>query len=246
MGILTDFDEAWRGMLGALGVSKEAAAPMKAEVLARYGEPGRAYHNLSHALRVWADVMQHAADAGVRDTGAVQTAALLHDVIYDTQRQDNEALSAEFAVQWGRKLGIAPPVVDRTAKIILATQKHGPTDAVDIGLVLDADLAILAASPEEYDAYRAAIRREYAWVTEQDWTMGRGRVLAAFLEREQIYHGLSYQRKLEAAARGKYQAGTGGAVKTSLEAAQAGWLAVETAATSPQSPPARTKHSEFS
>ena len=126
-------------MLGALGVSKEAAAPMKAEVLARYGEPGRAYHNLSHALRVWADVMRHAAEEGIENTGAVQMAALLHDVVYDTRRQDNEALSAEFAVQWGRKLGIASATIDRAAEMILATQKHGPTDAADIGLVLDAD-----------------------------------------------------------------------------------------------------------
>ena len=188
-------------MLQTLGVSEEDAEPMKADVLARYGEPGRAYHNLSHALRVWADVMQHAADAGVPDTGAVQMAALLHDVVYDTRRQDNEALSAEFAVQWGRKLGIASATVDRAAEMILATQKHGPTDAANIGLVLDADLAILAATPAEYDAYRDAIRREYAWVTQPDWVTGRKRVLAAFLERKKIYHLPLFQEAREAAAR---------------------------------------------
>ena len=198
MGVLTNFDDVWREMLQALGVSD--AGPMRAEVLARYGEPGRAYHNLSHALRVWADVMQHAADAGVRDTGAVQLAALLHDVVYDAHRQDNEALSAEFAVQWGQRLGVASATIDRAAEMILATQKHGQTESAEIGLVLDADLAILAAPPAEYEAYRAAIRQEYGWVTEQDWTAGRGRVLSAFLERERIYHLPVFQKR-EAAAR---------------------------------------------
>lgn len=196
-----EFDQAWREMLQALEASEEDAGPMRAEVLARYGEPGRAYHNLSHALRVWADVMQYAADAGVQDTGAVQWAALLHDAVYDTRRQDNEVLSAEIAVQWGRKLAVAPLVIDRTAEIILATQKHGPTGAADIGLMLDADLAVLAAPADEYDAYRDAIRREYGWVTEPDWVAGRGRVLSAFLERQQIYHLPLFRSRLEAAAR---------------------------------------------
>jgi predicted metal-dependent HD superfamily phosphohydrolase len=195
------FDDAWREMLQTLGVAEEPAKQMKAEVVARHAEPERAYHNLGHALRVWQDAKQYASEEDVEDTGAVQMAALLHDVVYDPQRQDNEALSAEFAVQWGQTLGIEFSTVDRAAEIILATQKHGPTDSAEIGLVLDADLAILAAPPAEYDAYRDAIRREYTWVTEADWVAGRGRILAAFLEREQIYHLPSLRTRLEAAAR---------------------------------------------
>lgn len=188
-------------MLQTLGISKEAAAPMKAAILACYGEPGRAYHNLGHALRVWQDAKQYAWEEGVKDTGAVQMAALLHDVVYDTKRQDNEARSADFAVHWGRTLGIPSATIGRAAEIILATQQHGPTALAEIGLVLDADLAILAAPPAEYEAYRSAIRQEYAWVTEADWTIGRGRVLSAFLDREQIYHLPALRNRLEAAAR---------------------------------------------
>jgi predicted metal-dependent HD superfamily phosphohydrolase len=195
------FGDAWREMLQTLGASEEVATPMKAEVVARHAEPERAYHNLSHAVRVWTGVKKYALAEGIADTGAVQMAALLHDVIYDPKRQDNEALSADFAVRWGQILGVAPPTVDRAAEIILATQKHGPTASAEIGLVLDADLAILAAPPAEYDAYRDAIRREYAWVTEADWVAGRGRILAAFLEREQIYHLPSLRTRWEAAAR---------------------------------------------
>lgn len=195
------FDAAWREMLGLLGIQEGAAAQMQAEVLAAYGEPGRAYHNLSHALRVWQDAKKYALEEGIADTGAVQMSALLHDVVYDTRRQDNETRSAEFAVNWGRTLGMASSTVERAAEIILATQQHGPTDLVEVGVVLDADLAILAAPPAEYDAYRNAIRQEYAWVTEADWIAGRGRVLSAFLGREQIYHLPAVRTKMEAAAR---------------------------------------------
>ena len=182
-------------------MSEEAAAPMKAEVVAHYAEPERAYHNLSHALRVWADVMQFASAEGVEDTGAVQMAALLHDVVYDTRRQDNEAQSAKFVAGWGQKLGMASSTVEQAAEIILATQQHEPTASLEIGLVLDADLAIFAVNWEEYKAYRDAIRQEYAWVTEEDWIAGRGRVLSAFLARKQIYHRPAAKDRLEAAAR---------------------------------------------
>ena len=195
------FDDAWREMLRTLGVSEDAAAQMKAEVITRYGEPERAYHNLGHALRVWRDAKQYALEEGVGDTAAVQMAALLHDVVYDTRRQDNEARSAEFVMDWGQKLAVRSSTLERAAEIILATQHHGPTDSAEIGVVLDADLAILAAPPEEYDAYRDAIRREYAWVPEEDWKTGRGRVLSAFLDREQIYHLRAARTKWEAAAR---------------------------------------------
>lgn len=198
---MTTFDNAWREMLQTLGISEEAAALMKAEVLSRSGEPGRAYHNLSHALKVWQDAKKYALAEGVEETGVVQMAALLHDVVYDTKRQDNKARSADFAVHWGRTLGIPSATIGRAAEIILATQQHGPTALAEIGLVLDADLAILAAPPAEYDAYRDATRREYAWVTEADWTIGRGRVLSAFLDREQIYHQPALRNRLEAAAR---------------------------------------------
>jgi predicted metal-dependent HD superfamily phosphohydrolase len=201
VGVLTDFGDAWREMLQTLGVSEIAAKPMKAEVVSRYAEQERAYHNLSHALRVWQNAKQYALAEGIKDTGAVQMAALLHDVIYDPKRQDNEALSAELAVRWGQTLGVGYSTVERAAEIILATQKHGPTGSAEIGLVLDADLAILAAPPADYDAYRDAIRQEYAWVTDADWIAGRGRVLATFLEREQIYQLPAVRTKLEAAAR---------------------------------------------
>lgn len=111
------FGGAWREMLQALGVSEEAAKPMKAEVLGCYTEPERAYHNLGHALRVWQGVKKYALEEGVEDTGAAQLAALLHDVVYDTKRQDNEVRSTEFAVDWGQTLGVASATVERAAEI---------------------------------------------------------------------------------------------------------------------------------
>ncbi len=196
------FDVAWQSLLDWLHVSEEDARLLRIEVMDRYSEAGRAYHNLGHALRVLQDAKRLAHRFGVDDYGAVQWAALLHDVVYDTRGRDNEAESAEFAVRWGRALGVLPETCTRAGEIIRATQTHAlPVGLPDAALVLDADLAILASPPDDYEAYRKAIRREYAWVPEADWVTGRRRVLLSFLEREQIYFLPQVRDYREAAAR---------------------------------------------
>lgn len=198
---LMRFDASWAKLLAWLGISETAAWPLRGEVLTQYRQPGRAYHNLSHALSVLGNVKKFAHWWGVEDYGAVQMAALLHDVVYDTHSRENEALSAEFAVWWGRTLGISPAVYSKAAEIIRATQHHAPAESADTRLVLDADLLILASPAEEYKLYRRAIRREYEWVAEADWVAGQRRVLEGFLAREQIYQTAKLRDALEAPAR---------------------------------------------
>ena len=198
---LMRFDVAWAGLLAWLRISEAAAWPLRGEILTQYRQPGRAYHTLSHALRVLGDVKKFAHWWGVDDYGAIQMAALLHDVVYDTHSRENEARSAEFTLWWGRELGIAPDICAKAAAMIRATQDHAPSDSADTRLLLDADLLILASSPEDYEAYRRAIRREYGWVSDADWAIGRRRVLESFLAREQIYQAAPLHAALEAPAR---------------------------------------------
>ena len=202
---LTRFDIAWAGLLSWLGISEFDARLMRGEILTQYRQSGRAYHHLSHALRVLRDVKKFAHWWGVEDYGAVQLAALLHDVVYDTRSRENEQRSAEFAAWWGQALGIAPATYSRAAEIIQATQDHSASASPDTRLVLDADLLILASPWDEYDAYRRAIRREYAWVAEADWTAGRRRVLEGFLARGQIYQISQLRDALETLAQGNIQ-----------------------------------------
>lgn len=58
-----------------------------------------------------------------------------------------------------------------------------------IELFLNLDLSILAAEREAYDAYAAAIRREYAHVPDAEYRAGRMAVLGRFLERETLFYG---------------------------------------------------------
>ncbi len=68
-------------------------------------------------------------------------------------------------------------------------------------LLLDADLAILAAPPRRYAAYADGVRAEYAAVPERTFRAGRADVLARLLTRERLYVTATAQQRWEAAAR---------------------------------------------
>ena len=101
----------------------------------------------------------------------------------------NEAASAALAERELALLGVGTGCAGATSAAIAATADHrlppdrSPTTAV----VLDADLAILAAEPARYEAYVTGVRAEYAHVDDEGWRAGRAAVLTAFLDRPVIF-----------------------------------------------------------
>lgn len=172
----------------------EAGAPDERfdDVVARYGEPHRAYHTIGHVEHVVAkvDEIGHGHDA------AVVLAAILHDVIYDPGRSDNEERSAEYARRVLDGLDTAP----RVATLIEATKSHdGPVGDDGLDALLDADLSTFADDNEGRNG--ELIRQEYASVPEEAFRAGRRSVLQGFLEREPLYRTEHMRTRYEAKAK---------------------------------------------
>ncbi|MBR0810708.1 phosphohydrolase [Bradyrhizobium diazoefficiens] len=152
------------------------------ELAAAYAAPGRHYHNLSHIE----DCL--AALARVEGLSAVERETLSeaiwwHDVVYDPTRSDNEERSAELAEQHVRA-----ELRQEIGRLIRLTRTHDVGAGDRLGAILiSIDLSILGAEPARYDAYAAAIRREFIHVGENDYRVGRGRVLRHFAAREVIF-----------------------------------------------------------
>lgn len=178
--------------------------PLKAELRALYRAADRHYHDLSHIEALLRLADEHRADLADRE--AVEAAIWFHDAVYDSRRKDNEARSAAMAAE---RLGghVEPARLRDITRMIEATAGHEvPTSdrfsAIrDAALFLDMDLAILGASPADFDSYEAAVRREYGWVADEDWRAGRGAVLRTFLSRRHIFHTEIFRSAFEAAAR---------------------------------------------
>jgi predicted metal-dependent HD superfamily phosphohydrolase len=178
--------------------------PLRAELVAAYTAPGRHYHDLRHIEALNALAAACADDIADRD--AVEAAIWFHDAVYDTRREDNEERSAVLAEE--RLAGTASAErIARIATMIRATAGHvgpdysGTAAAQDCAVFLDMDLSILGSPEADFDAYEAAVRREYDWVTDEQWRQGRRAVLARFLARPAIYATARFKASHEAAAR---------------------------------------------
>ena len=194
----------WDSLLLPFQVDINISHKVFFDLFTAYSSPTRFYHNLAHILQVLEtiDLMRSLSENLV----AIQFAAWFHDVIYDPKAKDNEEKSAEYAADKLKILGINPEIIDPVIRLILTTKKHQPpANDIDSRILLDADLSILGATTAEYRNYAKAIKREYAWLSEREYVLGRKQVLENFLKRERIYHTPQMFAALESKARHNIQ-----------------------------------------
>lgn len=165
-----------------------------------YAHPVRAYHNLDHIAQVLAVFDSAAMLAEERDV--VEFTLWLHDCVYFAERPDNEERSADAAAMIAGLLGCAPQFNARVRECIMATRHSNPPGRGDTALVADIDLSILGSGAAEYDAYRHAIRAEFAFADDQQFLDGRSAFVRRMLDKERIYATPHFGRMLESAARG--------------------------------------------
>ncbi|WP_286134427.1 hypothetical protein [Methylobacterium sp. Leaf123] len=169
---------------------------------AGYGEAGRHYHGWRHIadLLEGHDAVRALPDFAGLDHDAIDLAIFFHDAVYDTARTDNEWRSAALLLAHAGPAAESGPVRAADA-MIQATAAHAPSDDPATRLMLDLDLAVLGAPRPIYEAYAAAIRREYTAVPEVAWRFGRAGVLDGFLARPTLYQTHPFRDRFEAAAR---------------------------------------------
>ena len=174
---------------------------------AAYATPPRAYHNFAHVEEVLRHYDEVANGPGWQQPEEVRLAVLYHDAIYEAGRKDNEAHSAELAVEhvqrWLPDRGIDAA---RVAELINLTARHGSLQPGDVdrdaALFLDCDMAILAADAATFAIYDRGITAEYrgkvpAWL----FKLNRRRFLKSVLGKERIFLSDWFHERLDARAR---------------------------------------------
>jgi predicted metal-dependent HD superfamily phosphohydrolase len=176
----------------------ELPAALAAELAAAYAEPARVYHDASHIAEVLAWFDRVFEDVGWRDPASVYVAIVFHDAIYVPGAKDNELRSAA----WLRESSL-PCDLSRAAALVELTARHGQLAQVDdeAALFLDCDMAILGAAPAAFDAYDAAIAREYHAVPADAFRAGRRAFLQGVLAPPRIFLSDYFHAKLDQQAR---------------------------------------------
>lgn len=171
------------------------------ELIARYSEPHRRYHTMTHVEDCLAQVAA-STDMDDDQRALMHDAIWFHDAIYDPTRNDNEAESAKLAAGRLTAEGAPQAFIDEVVRLILLTAGHSVQagDALGARLV-SIDLSILGAEPDRYDAYAAAIRHEYAHVPEPLYRAGRAAIMGRFLESPRLFADPVWVDRFEAQAR---------------------------------------------
>ncbi|TQK76327.1 HD domain-containing protein [Rarobacter incanus] len=177
-------------------VSDAALLATAHDLLVLWDDPSRKYHCITHLIDVLRRVDELAQEA--HDANAVRLAAWYHGAVftadsvsaYENRAGENSAASANLAREQLAALGVPGANIERVAELVHAVHQQaggaGPKDS-DANVLLDADLAVLAESPQRYRAYMTAIRDEYCDIPEDDYITTRLRILEKIQGRKRIF-----------------------------------------------------------
>ncbi|NYF99385.1 HD domain-containing protein [Janibacter cremeus] len=184
----------WLADVSALGAEagRELLLAEGTDLLDRWLEDHRSYHDAVHLAEVLAalDELHDAGELPSRDRHLAGLAAWFHDAVYDAAASAgaNEESSAVLAEDHLPRLGLAEDDVGRVARLVRESATHEmTTDDPATKAFHDADLWILAAPAQRFDAYCHQVRLEYRQVRAMDYARGRTAVLTPFATRERLY-----------------------------------------------------------
>lgn len=169
------------------------------EIVTRYSEPHRFYHNLWH-IRHCLKVLDEARHL-CRNPDEVEAALWFHDVIYNFKEGDNEKESAFASGLALAKLEVDFGFRDRVWAHILATKHVELPEDPDSRITTDIDISIMGHPEDIYLEGEKRIFREFEWVPAEEGRAWRTRTLQGFLDRDRIYATDFFRDKYEDQAR---------------------------------------------
>lgn len=186
--------ERWRSLA-------PRAPALGEDLLTRWSEPHRRYHDVRHLLHLLETLEALGAAEPV-----VRWAAWFHDAVHEGRAGDDERASAALARDALASLLPAADVAE-VVRLVELTIDHspGPSDARGVQLS-DADLAILGAPRGRYDVYARDVRAEYAHVADAAFVRGRTAVLEGLLAAPVLFVGDAARDAFEDRARGNMAA----------------------------------------
>jgi len=164
-----------------------------------YSKDIRHYHNLGHiqqCLSVYDSFTEYYAKSVY-----IEYAIWFHDIVYDPKSDINEENSAFIwsLLAVGDRLSLEEIV--KVSDLILITKHDTEPKESDEKLIVDIDLSILGSPKEIFSEYGENIRKEYQHVNDEDYRIGRTKVLESFLNRGSIYYTDFFKKNYEKKAR---------------------------------------------
>lgn len=186
--VLPRVQRAWHELL-------PEASGLGEDLLRRWSEEGRHYHDVRHLAQALA-----ALDALGARGRPVRLAAWFHDAVYAGTASDEHDSADLAAAELGPLIGSGE--ADEVARLVRLTASHDPDPGDRDGAALvDADLSILGQRTGRYLVYARDVRLDYAPVPDPQFRAGRLEVLHRLLGRPSVYVSDAARHRWEDAAR---------------------------------------------
>jgi predicted metal-dependent HD superfamily phosphohydrolase len=130
------------------------------EIEKAYSGSGRYYHNSSHLLNMYNELLP--VKELITDWDTLLFSLFYHDIVYKATGKDNEEKSAALAVKRLSAINFPLEKIALCSEQIVATKHHMVSANIDTNFLLDADMSILGYPWQEYETYYKSVRKEYA------------------------------------------------------------------------------------
>ena len=191
--LLGSFVEAMQ-QIGATAPTDELAAEAR-DLAERWSAEGRALHDLHRLIKVLTHIDEISLSA--HDPDLLRIAAWYHGAFLNRalevrlggfEAQFASARCIDHAHNRLTELGVSEEVVARIDELIAFLTRHrAPRTDFDAQVLVDADLACLACSPQDYKKLRTSLRAELSELDDLQFTKARMALVKKLLSYETIY-----------------------------------------------------------
>jgi len=173
----------------------ENASDIGENIIARYNESHRFYHNIEHLSTVLKQIDFAKGNIGISAycINVIELALWYHDAIYDPKANDNEEKSADLFIKDARQMRINENVIINVSRLILVTKNHFLAKSLDEQIIADCDLSPLGHNKEYFENSNKNLLKEYPDVPEIE----RIKFLQSLIEHESIFHTFLFRREFE-------------------------------------------------
>lgn len=167
------------------------------ELMLRYNEPDRSYHNLSHLIHCLYqfDLVSHL----IPHPDAVEMALWFHDLVYIAGEADNEQKSAELFRQVASNC-CSNDFKNKVADLILITSHIDTPKDDDECFIVDIDLSSMGLNWNVFLLDSDNLRKERSDVSDSEYCRRHNGFLKFLLERRRIFHTDFFYTRYEQSA----------------------------------------------
>ena len=162
------------------------------ELIQRWSEPHRRYHDVRHLAQCLDALDALAADGPIERP--VVLAAWFHDAVHHGRPGADEEASAALAQRLLPEL-IGEAETAEVARLVLVTLTHDPEpDDHNAEALVDADLSVLGQLRGRYHVYLRDVREEYDRFEDEQFRLGRLAVVEGLLAQRPLFRTPTGQR----------------------------------------------------